>query len=563
MAPATPPDRRPLTERWRPSRLADLVGNARAVAELAAWATSWESAAPPARRAVLLVGPPGVGKTSAAVALAAERGWPLVEMNASEARNQGAIERVAGRASISRSLDGLAGPGGSGRTLVLLDEADCLSGGRTTEGPRPAREPPALRTFLEGRYGTIDSLNAAWGLGATGKSRPFASWSAVPKSPGTSGWAKLPVARRDLDDWRDAGRVEERGDRGGVGAIARLVRSTRQPLVITVNDDRPLTRYSAIFRTGVRAIRFEPIGSRELGDRLRTIATRERIPLSEALAGAIVARARGDLRAALNDLDAVASVPAGSAPVELLGTRDLGSDFAGVTEEVLSRPRYYRATEIRDRLDAPPDDLLPWIEENVPWFAPDGSHREAALDVVAVAEHLLARARRWRTYGLWSYASELLTGGVSLAIRERAAVGQGHAAFPRFLGEMGRSRLSRAVRDAIVGKLAVRLHLSKAKGRSIALPFLEALLDEVTPGPSAARARAAGRDLCAELGLTREEVAAVLGTEPGDPRVAAIVPEPLDGEEGVPAGPDEAVPAGRAEATGGRGRSTVQRRLGD
>ena len=430
------------------------------------------------------------------------------------------------------------------------------------EGARTVREPVSLRTFLEGRYGAVDALNAAWGLVSEKKPRRFESWDDLPKSPGNAAWAKLPSARRDLEDWRASARVEETGDRGGLGAIARLVRSTRQPLVLTVNDDRSLLRYSPVFRSAVRSIRFWPIPPQALTARLRTVSDAEGIHLGPGVPEAIVARSNGDLRAALNDLEAIAPLPPGGSQRELLGMRDVANDFAELTEEVLSRARYYRSVEVRDRLDAPPDDLLPWVEENVPWFSPDPVHREAALAVVASAELLLARARRWRTYGLWSYATELLTGGVSLAIRETPVSGRGHAAFPEFLGEMGRSRAARALRDGLVRKLGSHLHISRAKSRSLALPFLEAVFGMVGRGRGSARVQAVARALSLELRLSAEEVGALLGAPPDGPQVRALIAEE-DGESGETSPGSETLPGEDPRAGPSRGRVAVQRSLGD
>jgi DNA polymerase III delta prime subunit len=503
--------RLPLAERLRPARLDDIVGNPRARADLRAWAETWKPGRVPARRASILIGPPGVGKTTAALAIAAEMGWTVVEMNASDARNQSAIERVAGRASISHTLGEYGGAGRSRRALLLLDEADCLSG-RPSDSARSVRPPPPLGEFLRGRYGTVGALNAAWGLGTTPKTRPFADWSAVPRSPGNAGWGRLPEARRDIEEWRAAGKTEDTSDRGGWGAISKLVRATLQPLILTVNDDRALTRYSPAMRAGLVRIRFSPIRDEEVARRLEEVARAEGLSVRRAYLDAIVGHARGDLRAALNDLDAVVSLPSGVVPPELAGSRDLASDFADFAAEVLTSARYYRSGEIRDRLDAPPDDLLPWIEENIPHFAPDAEHRDRAFAVLAASDRLLVRARRARVYGLWSYAGELLTGGVGLALHDQPVRNSGGADFPRFLGEMGQSRSSRALRDSVATKLGKRAHLSRAKARAIAVPFVEGLV-AVRPGTARSpRTQLALRALVSELELTEEEVGYVLGT---------------------------------------------------
>ena len=90
-------------EKHRPKTLDEVVGNPTAIAELRRWAQGW-SRGRPDKRAVILQGDPGVGKTSAALALASEMGWPVTEMNASDSRNASAIERVATRGSVLQTF---------------------------------------------------------------------------------------------------------------------------------------------------------------------------------------------------------------------------------------------------------------------------------------------------------------------------------------------------------------------------------------------------------------------------------------------------------------------------
>jgi len=103
------------TERYRPTTLSEVRGNNKARDALKEWADTWGEH----REAVVIHGSPGIGKTSAAHALATDKGWPVLEMNASDARTADEIERFAGRAAANSTL-------GGDRQLVVLDEADNL-----------------------------------------------------------------------------------------------------------------------------------------------------------------------------------------------------------------------------------------------------------------------------------------------------------------------------------------------------------------------------------------------------------------------------------------------------
>ena len=123
-------------EKYRPKSLRDVVGNPTAVADLERWARSWEKGRPD-RRAVILAGPPGTGKTSAAIALANDMGWTVVEMNASDRRNAESVRQIALRGATAQTFSDsgefLTAAAG-GRKLVLLDEADNLIGRQDTGG---------------------------------------------------------------------------------------------------------------------------------------------------------------------------------------------------------------------------------------------------------------------------------------------------------------------------------------------------------------------------------------------------------------------------------------------
>lgn len=565
-------DRRPLAERVRPDRLGQMAGNPEAVDELRQWAKGWQTPhGVPRLRAAILSGPPGVGKTTAAIALATELGWGLVEMNASDARNRRSIEQVAVRASLTHTFpvrSDLPASATRGRTLILLDEADCLFS-RDTEAP--AAEPAPVgtfRDFLRNRYGSVEALANAWGLGVGSSPPAFPEWSQVPASGGRSKAFRLAPAQRDLADWGETKSRVDLSDRGGLGAIAKLVRETKQPVILTVNDPTVLNRYSSAFRYSATRISFWPLRPDAVRSIVRQVAVREGLTVSAAAADAIVSRSRGDLRAALNDLDAVSALPPGKAQEALLGTRDVTSDFFDFTREFLETPRVYRSVEIRNRLDATPDDLLPWVEENLPRATRQPETRAGAFDELAVADLLLSRARRYRTYGLWSYASEIMTGGVGLVL----ARGDGHAperiAFPQFLGAMGRSRATRAIRTAILSKSGRLLHMSKRKASESALDYLAVAFRKEPGRRGPGDATGLARYLVGALRLTAEEVAYLTGGAPDDPRVRDLAQPPEEPDRGPESdfgkGPPETeTPTDGAAGAKGKGSKKAQKRLGD
>jgi DNA polymerase III delta prime subunit len=567
LAPRPTVDRRPLSERLRPARLAGVIGNTGAVGQLRAWAETWaRSTTPPARRAAVLRGPPGVGKTTAALAVAADFGWTVVEMNASEARNQTAIDLVAGRASLTHTLGDTGKfrtPAQGGRTLILLDEADCLTG-RATEESAHRPSPLSFRDFLRGRYGSVDALNQGWKLGETGRPPTFPAWSDIPVSPGRGAFTKLPAAQADIGDWRGSSRPVDTSDRGGLGAIARLVRETRQPLVLTVNDERPLTRYSPVFRSGVLRLAFDRLDVRELTTFLRGVAETQSIALGPKALDAIVRRSRGDLRAAVNDLEAIAPLPVGPAQEGVLGMRDTEEEVAELVEEVFAEPRFYRSVEIRNRIDATPDDLFPWFEEASLRFPRTLAGTRAGIDAIARAERHLARSRRYRVYGLWSFATELMTSGPSTAI---AAAGgsrpDARALFPSFLGEMGRSKATRAARQGILDKADRRLHLSRRKGAEATWPFLESVFS--APGVRQGPLFDLRRAIVTDFGLTPEEVGLLAGVEPDAPGIQALFPPPPTVAEPAPEPEpaEEPVTAPTPAAPRDAAKKKVQKSLGE
>ncbi|RCV65510.1 replication factor C large subunit, partial [Methanophagales archaeon] len=117
------------TEKYRPKKLSEVVGNEKAIEDLKSWADGVAKS----KKAVILHGPPGCGKTSAAYALASERDWEVIELNASDQRNAGVIRSIVGPATTSNTFS-------KATRLIILDEADNIHGNEDRGGTKAITE---------------------------------------------------------------------------------------------------------------------------------------------------------------------------------------------------------------------------------------------------------------------------------------------------------------------------------------------------------------------------------------------------------------------------------------
>ncbi|AXI25761.1 AAA family ATPase [Methanofervidicoccus sp. A16] len=106
-------------EKYRPKTLDEVVGNREAKEELKRWIEDYISGKD--RKPLLLVGPPGCGKTTMARALGRDYNFDIIELNASDNRSAEVIRSIVGNASGSKSIFGK-------KILVVLDEVDGISG---------------------------------------------------------------------------------------------------------------------------------------------------------------------------------------------------------------------------------------------------------------------------------------------------------------------------------------------------------------------------------------------------------------------------------------------------
>ena len=417
------------TEKYRPRTLDDVVGNNKAVQSLLSWARSWEGGKPPKKRAAILAGSAGVGKTSAAHALANDMGWGVIELNASDTRNADAIRKVATAGALNQTFtdtgEFLTSEEG-GRKLIILDEADNIHGNT---------------------------------------------------------------------------------DRGGVRAILDTIRKTQQPIVLIVNDLYGLTRHSSTFKTQCLTVKFSSIQARSIKPVLRRIAVAEHLNTDDATLEAISQRTSGDLRSAINDLQALSEGRShlGVGDTDAVGKRDNRVTMYDAVRTILKTDNIRAAKKAANELDEDPDFLLLWLSENVPLEYKEPADLARGMEALARADLFLQRARRTQNYRLWAYANDLMTGGVATA-KDREYRFYTRYRFPLWLATMGRTKGIRATQASLSHKLRRHCHTSTSIARQELIPFYRHMfdLDGAFAVAQTARLDLEGHELAMLLGDDRD-----------------------------------------------------------
>src|SRR5699024_11108898 len=328
------------------------------------------------REAVICHGAPGVGKTSAAHALAADMEWPTIELNASNQRTKAIIERVAGEAAKSGTLSG----GSAGRRLVVMDAADNL-------------------------HGNVD--------------------------------------------------------RGGSRAITSLDKEADQPMVLIANE---FYEMSNALRNACETIEFRDVSARSILPVLRDICRREEVDYEDGALDAIAERNSGDLRGAVNDLQALAESAAKLTESHVVtGDRDRPTGIFDFLDALIKEEDAEGALRASYDVDETPDDLINWIEDNVPKdYA--GAELADAYYNLSNADRWLGRVRATQNYSYWRYAGDAMTAGVAAARREPKG-GWTRYGPPSYWSKLGRSRGTRDKRDYIAQRIADASGVSMASAR--------------------------------------------------------------------------------------------------
>ncbi len=104
------------SEKHRPQNISDMIGNEEARTAFVEWFAKWKKGTKP----ILLVGPPGIGKTTISNLAGKQFGYDMISLNASDVRTKSRITQVL--TPVLGNITVL------GRPMIFVDEVDGIHG---------------------------------------------------------------------------------------------------------------------------------------------------------------------------------------------------------------------------------------------------------------------------------------------------------------------------------------------------------------------------------------------------------------------------------------------------
>jgi replication factor C large subunit len=275
-------------EKYRVKKYSNLRGQDTAVREVKMFLDEF-----PRRKAIILHGPAGSGKTSLAHAIAHENNFDVLELNASDLRNRAKLESVL----------------------------------------KPATEQYSL--FKKGKILLMDEVD-----GVTGT------------------------------------------DIGGIPELVRIIDTTRYPIIMTCNDvwQSKLSQLRAVSKL----VEMKQLSMATITMILRDTAKTEGLNPGENIIQKIAVKSQGDVRAALNDLQAYSSGE--NILIDSSERRDKEDTIFNILRRLFKERANF--LDLFDTTKMSLDEIFLWIEENIP--------REYKNEALAKAYYALGQADVFR-----------------------------------------------------------------------------------------------------------------------------------------------------------------------
>ncbi|MDP6613143.1 MAG: replication factor C large subunit [Candidatus Hydrothermarchaeota archaeon] len=296
--------------------------------------------------------------------------------------------------------------------------------------------------------------------------------------------------------------IHGKSDYGGLKALKKLVKETLHPMVLIANDPWVLPRD---FRSLTLMVPLKRIDQRTVLGVLKEICTKEGISTEERVLKIIAVNANGDLRSAINDLQALTEGrrKLGLGDIDVLTIRDSEIKIFDTLIRIFKTTSCDRAREAINESGEDPDLIMKWVVENLPREYVEPEDLALAYERLSKADIYKGRIMRRQAWKLLSYSIDMMSAGVATAKKHKYNRYTRYQ-YPQVFALYSSTKKKRAIMDSIADKIKGRkstlnekVHCSKKIAIKEFFPLLELVMNHDP---------AMGAGIASELGLELEEI---------------------------------------------------------
>jgi len=244
-----------------------------------------------------------------------------------------------------------------------------------------------------------------------------------------------------------------RSDFGAQNALIKLFQVSKFPIILTANDiwDKKL---NFLRDQNIERLEYKGVDSFTMREFLEKISKMEKIQISKINIEYIASTAKGDIRAALNDLEALKD---GS--IEILGEREKEKEVFQVLDEIFFGKNALSAISLAD-VDL--DMLVNWVEENITNVTNKEEKIAEAFEVLSRIDIYQRRIIRRNYYGYQRYIYSLLAFALKVGEFRRLY------SYPSIIKRLTMTKAKREEEKEVLKKIANACHTDKKEARNYA-----------------------------------------------------------------------------------------------
>jgi len=245
-------------------------------------------------------------------------------------------------------------------------------------------------------------------------------------------------------------------DRGGLAELLSLIDMTCFPIIMTANKiwDK---KFSSL-RNKCLMIELKELKYWTILELLKDIAKKEKKEIKEDLLKNIAINAKGDVRAALNDLETSGTT------VSEVNVRDKEESIFNALKQVFKDRPTSNTIGLYDKVAMPLDEIYLWLEENIPNEYKDEDLIKA-IDLLSKADVFRGRIYRQQHWRFLVYQNFLLSYGISAS---KKGIKTGFTSYkrPTRILKIWMVNQRNAIKKEIAKKLARFCHISYKRAMS-------------------------------------------------------------------------------------------------